>query len=126
VRAAVQGVNRVFFPVDDLVPLCSDTSVAELPVWMASDAGTDYGPVFVLWVYPDSAAMAEDWSTGSDGVQSLLGCELPTGSVYWHANTILAFRTWMGLGEDVRPYDPLRDPREEAPVQAFLEMSISH
>lgn len=121
----MQGVNRIFRPVDDLEPLCSDTSVAELPVWMADDGGTDYGPVFVLWVYPNAAAMAEDWSRGSDGVQSLLGCTLSTGSIYWHANTILAFRTWMGAQGDVGPHDPLRNPRDEAPIQAFLEMTTS-
>ena len=109
--------------MDHLEPLCPDTAIAELPVWTAHDGGTDFGPVFVLWVYPDEETLALDWSTGPDGVEPKTSCNLPTGYVYWNANTILAFRTWFSVGEDVGPYDAERDPREQGAVDAFLAMT---
>ncbi|MCK9485630.1 MAG: hypothetical protein M0R73_02850 [Dehalococcoidia bacterium] len=105
----------------DAEPLCPQTNVPEYPFYAADTDGADFGPVFVLWVYPDTEAMAEDWDPGSDGLQPRTGCDLPSGFVYWNANTVLAFSRWAG---DVEPGGPSgQTVRGHPAVEAYLGLS---
>jgi hypothetical protein len=122
VRAAVNAAGRVFFVDTDRKPLCPNTTVREVTFWAASAGGTDYGPNWALWVYPDADALAADWDVSSGKVRPRTPCDLPTGWTYWNSNLVLTFVTWSGVGGDV-PFDPLRSPGDDAVPAAFLAMS---
>lgn len=108
-------------PSGDVEPLCPDTSVREFPFYAADTDGSDFGPVFALWVYPDTDALEDDWETSSSGIEPRTDCDLPTGFVYWNANTVLAFSRWAG---DVGPGGPTGGSiREHPAVQAYLDLS---
>ncbi len=123
VRAAVEAAGYLFRRVTDQVGvLCPNTSVPGAAVWTASSA-SDLGPVFTLWVYPNTAAMQADWSTSSGRVQPRTsGCSLPSGHVYWNGNAVLAFHTWIEAGTDIGLGGYSGSPREYGAVEAFLGM----
>jgi hypothetical protein len=123
VRRAVQDGHRFsFWRVDDRTPLCPASAAPGLPYWSANLAGSDFGPVWVLWVYPDVDALQRDWETipGDAPRSRIEGCELPTGFVYWNKNLIMTFAVWLSLGEELpleRHYD---SPGEHPAVRGFL------
>ncbi len=123
VRAAVESAGRTFLVVDDREPLCAGTSVEETTFWAASSGGSDYGPLWTLWVYPDSEAREDDWQLSEGELQPQVDdCEPPTGFNYFNANTVLVFTGWSGLGEESL-YDENRSPGEDAAKEAFVAMS---
>lgn len=115
------AMPSTFDILDDSAPICPNTAVPEV-TFVAWSEGTDYGPAFVLWVYPDADAAAEDWALGEDVDPLTDGCDLPTGFTYFNANLVMTFRSWVSQGEEIGPYDPDRSPRDAPPVEAFLGM----
>lgn len=116
-RAAVEAAGATFQGLA-LDPLCPNTSVPEL-TFLASE-GNETGPVFSIWVYPDATALAGDWATG-DAVRPLTEpCALPTASVYWNRNVVLAYRSEMEGGTGVAP---AASGRNTIPVQVFLNLT---
>lgn len=116
-RTAIEAAGTTFqgLAVD---PLCPNTSVPEL-TFLASD-GNETGPVFSMWVYPDSSALANDWSTGNAVTPLTDPCTPPTASVYWNRNVVLAYRSEIEGGIDV---GPAASGRNTIPVQAFLNLA---
>lgn len=122
VRAAVDGTGYTFYYLAEREPLCEEAAVAEHPFW-AAGAATDFGFVYVLWVYPDVNAMETDWEFADGRLESRVGCELPNGFVYFNANAVLAFETWHTAGADAGPAEGSPSPGDHPVVQAFLEMT---
>ena len=125
VRAAVQSAGYTSGLWEGRSPLCPGASVEEFPFWAANPAGSDFGPVFVLWVYPDIEALRADWTVEIGEAPTLLieGCELPTGFVYWNNNVIMAFEVWAGLGEEFSVGEQEQSPGEHPVVEAFLSLT---
>lgn len=124
VRAAVQGARYTFNDLEGRAPLCADASVVEYPFWAGStQGGTDYGFVYVLWLYPDEDALEADWAFEDGRLVSRAGCELPNGFVYFNANAVVAFDTWHSAGADTGPTDDGPSPGEHPAVEAFLGMT---
>jgi hypothetical protein len=102
-------------------PLCPQTSVPELSVWSGNLAGSDFGPVLVLWLYPSEATLRQEWDVSGEHPRPLLdGCELPTEFAYWNGNAILAFEIWLGLGEEFSVDEHDESPDDHPAVRAFL------
>lgn len=116
-RAAIESAGATFegLAVD---AMCPNTSVPEL-TFLASN-GNETGPVFSVWVYPDSTALAGDWATGNAVNPLTEPCSLPTASVYWNRNVVLAYRSEIEGGTDV---GPAASGRNTIPVQAFLNLT---
>ena len=57
----LDGRGYSFWVVDDRAPICSGSAVPGRPHWSANLGGSDFGPVFVLWVYRDVDALQQDW-----------------------------------------------------------------
>ncbi len=124
VQAAVESAGRTFIPADHDIS-CQGTSVPGGVFWAANAGGSDYGPNWALWIYPDADAREADWSI-EDGVleSQVEGCELATGFNYFNENAVLAFISWSGPGFD-SPYDPDRSPGEDAAKEAFIAMGAN-
>lgn len=116
-RAAIEAAGATFQGLA-LDPLCPNTSVPELS-FLASN-GNETGPVFSVWVYPDSTARTNDWATGNAVSPLTEPCTLPTASVYWNRNVVLAYRSEIEGGTDV---GPATSGRTTIPVQAFLNLA---
>jgi len=119
VRAAVEERGFGFVPVGDRAPICPASSVTGRAFWSANLAGSDSGPLLVLWVYEDPSALKLDWEVEPGSAPSpRFDCELPSGFVYWNENMVLALETWLAGGSDV----PIGDerPSDHPAVQAFL------
>ena len=122
VRSAVEAAGYEFRPVE-VDTLCTRTSVPELRFW-AAEADDRVGPVYSLWVYPDAEALHEDWSVGSGSISPrTAGCSLPTGFVYWNANAVLAFNTWVEGEDDLGPFGYDSSPRNYRTIDAFLDLA---
>jgi hypothetical protein len=124
VRLAVEAAGYSFWRTD-VVPFCLETAVPGQAFWSANLAGSDFGPVFVLWIYPDTEAVQADWRVAPRERPELLveGCELPYGFVWWNENAVMAFQVFVSLGEEYGLEDTERLPTEFPAVQAFLELS---
>jgi len=61
VRAAVDGSGLTFILLKERDAICPGSAAPGTSYWTANAAGTDFGPVFVLWVYADLAALEVDW-----------------------------------------------------------------
>lgn len=122
VRAAVEARCFGFVPVAERAPLCPASSVTGHAFWSANLAGSDSGPIFVLWVYEDPAALQLDWEVEPGSSPSpRFDCELPSGFVYWNENMVLALETWLAAGSDV-PIGEER-PSDHPAVQGFLSLT---
>lgn len=122
VRAAVEARGFGFVPVAERAPLCPASSVTGHAFWSANLAGSDSGPLFVLWVYEDPAALQLDWAVEPGSSPSpRFDCELPSGFVYWNENMVLALETWLAAGSDV-PIGEER-PSDHPAVQGFLSLT---
>jgi hypothetical protein len=122
VRAAIENGGLGFsFLYFERQPLCPQTSVPELPVWSANLAGSDFGAVYAVWVYPDEAAAREEWDVSGERPRLLFeGCQLPTEYVYWNANVVMAFEVWSGLDEEYTVEEHGESPDEHPAVLAFV------
>lgn len=126
VRRAVQdGQGFSFWRVDDRTPLCPASAAPGLPYWSVNLAGSDFGPIWVLWVYPNSDALQQDWETmpGEAPRSRLEGCELPTGFVYWNENLVMTFAAWLSLGEELPLERHPESPREPPAGRGFLGLT---
>ena len=125
VRKAIEAAGYSLSPVAGRAALCPQTSVSELPFWSANLAGSDSGPILVLWVYPSIEALAAEWQAepGAPPKPQLDGCALPTGFAYWNQNLVLVFETWSNLGVESPVGVDGRIPGEHPAVQAFLAMT---
>jgi hypothetical protein len=122
VRAAVEARGFGFQPVEDRAPLCPTSSVEGHAFWSADLAGSDSGPVLVLWVYEDPSALRDDWIVEPGSAPApRFDCELPFGFVYWNENLALALETWLAAGFDV-PIGNER-PSDHPAVQGFLSLT---
>ncbi len=124
-RQAVETAGYSFSGVETRKPLCPHTSVPELPFWSANLAGSDSGPILVVWVYPNFEALAAEWEAepGAPPKPLLDGCELPTGFVYWNQNLVLVFETWSSLGVESPVDIEGRLPSDHPAIIAFLSMT---
>lgn len=125
VRAAIEQAGFVFLPVEPREALCPGSAVPGRPYWTAFSGGTDFGPVFVLWVYPDAEALREDWEAvpGEAPRPRMEDCELPTGFVYWNDNLVLTFAAWLSLGQEFPLESHDESPGDHPAVRAFLELA---
>lgn len=125
VRAVVEGSGITFIPLGERDVICPVSAVPGAPYWTANAAGTDFGPVFVLWVYPDLAALEEEWAVepGESPKPRLAGCDLPTGFVYWNENLVLVFEVWLSAGFDVALEGHAESPGDHPTVEAFLGLA---
>ena len=123
-RAAIEGAGVTFIPLENRTAICPSTAAAGQHYWTAGQA-TDSGPAFVLWVYPNVAALQADWAVepGEPPVPLVAGCEPPTGFVYWNGNLILTFAFWLSVGAEIPFEDHPESLRDHATVQAFLELT---
>ena len=124
VRVAVEGANYSFWPAD-VEPFCLETAVPGLPFWSANLAGSDFGPVYMLWVYPDLEALRADWQVTPGERPELLveGCELPYGFVWWNENAVMAFQVFLGPDGESGLAGSATGPAEFPAVRAFLELA---
>jgi hypothetical protein len=125
VRVAVEDErNYSFWLVDERASPCPGSAVPGRPYWSANLAGSDFGPLFFLWVYPDVDALREDWEANPGEAPSpRFDCELPSGFVYWNENLILVFDVWISLGEPVPLESHWENPGNTPAVGAFLELA---
>ncbi len=125
VRAAAEQAGVTFLPVEDRAPLCPGSAAPGRPYWSANLAGSDFGPIWVLWVYPDAAAFQEDWETipGEAPRPRVEDCELPTGFVYWNENLVMTFAVWLSLGEEIPMERHNESPGDHPAVHVFLELT---
>lgn len=125
VRAVVEGSGITFIPLGERDAICPGSAVPGRPYWTANAAGTDFGPVFVLWVYPDLAALEADWAVepGESPKLRVEGCDLPTGFEYWNENLVLAFDVWLSAGLDVPLAGHYESPGDHPTVEAFLGLT---
>ena len=126
VRSAVEanGYSFQLLARGDLP--CPNTSVEALPRWSATLAGSDFGPLFALWFYPDEEAMREDWvAEPGERLQARTeGCDLPTGFNYWNANLVLVFVGVPNVNDsELSLVPPVPDMRDHPAVEAFLELA---
>ena len=119
------GQGYSFWLIDDRAPICPGSAVPGRPHWSANLAGSDFGPVFVLWVYPDVGALQQDWEVvpGEAPRARFDGCDLAHGFVYWNENLVIAFEVWLSLGEDVPLGGNGESPGDHPAVHAFLELA---
>lgn len=112
-------------PVEDRAPLCPASAPPGLPYWSANLAGSDFGPIWVLRVYPDTDALQEDWETvpGEAPRSRIQGCELPTGFVYWNENLVMTFAVWLSLGEELPMERHDQSLSEHPAVRGFLGLT---
>ena len=124
VRLAIEGANYSFWPAD-VEPFCLEAAVPGLPFWSANLAGSDFGPVYVLWVYPDLEALRADWQVTPGERPELLveGCELPYGFVWWHENLVMAFQVFLGPDGESGIEGSATGPADFPAVPAFLELA---
>ena len=126
VRVAVEdGRGYSFWLVEQERPtLCPASAVPGRPYWSSNLLGSDFGPVFVLWVYPDALALEADWDVEPGEVPApRFDCDLPSGFVYWNENLILAFDVWLSLGEPLPLHEHWESPSDMPAVEAFLELA---
>ncbi len=125
VRLAVEeGRGYSFWLVEERAPLCPGSSVPGRPYWSANLAGSDFGPVFVLWVYADVDALRLDWeAVPGEAPVPLFDCELPSGFVYWNENLVFTFDVWLSLGEPLPLAAHPESPSEMPAIDAFLELA---
>ena len=125
VRLAVEeGRGYSFWLVEERAPLCPGSSVPGRPYWSANLAGSDFGPVFVLWVYADVDALRLDWeAVPGEAPVPLFDCELPSGFVYWNENLVFTFDVWLSLGEPLPLAAHPESPSEMPAIAAFLELA---
>jgi len=124
VRLMVEGeYGYSFWLVKERAPLCPSSSVVGRPYWSASLAGSDFGPVFVLWVYPDIETLRLDWTAvNGQAPVPIFDCELPSGFVYWNENLVLAFDVWLGLGQPLPLAGHPENPNDMPAITAFLSL----
>lgn len=126
VRVSVEDERGYsFWLVDEERPqLCPESAVPGRAYWSANLGGSDFGPVFVLWVYPDVDALEADWNAEvGESPTPKFDCELPSGFVYWNENLILAFDVWLSLGEPLPLHDHWESPSDMPAALAFLELA---
>lgn len=125
VRLAVEeGRGYSFWLVEERAPLCPGSSVPGRPYWSANLAGSDFGPVFVLWVYEDVDALRLDWeAVPGESPVPLFDCELPSGFVYWNENLVFTFDVWLSLGEPLPLGAHPESPSDMPAIAAFLELA---
>lgn len=125
VRVAVEEAGVTFWLRERSETLCPGTSVEGRAYWSANRAGTDFGPIFTLWVYPNAGALGEDWEAkpGEAPVSRVEDCEPPGGFVYWTNNVVLAFTSWLSAGEELPLEGHYESPGDHPAVRAFLELS---
>ena len=123
-RAAIEGAGVTFIPLENRTAICSSAVAAGQHYWTARPR-TDFGPAFVLWVYPDVEALQADWAVEprEPPVPLFAGCELPTGFVYWNGNLILTFAFWLSVGAEIPFEDRPESPSDHPTVQAFFELT---
>ena len=123
-RAAIEGAGVTFIPLENRAAICSSAATVGQHYWTARPR-TDFGPAFVLWVYPDVEALQADWAVepGEPPQPLVAGCELPTGFVYWNGNLILTFAFWLSVGAEIPFEDHPESLSDHATVQAFLELT---
>ena len=124
-RVAVEGERGHSFElVDDREELCPASAVPGRAYWSAEPDETDFGPVFVLWVYPDETALRRDWAVADDERPApRFDCDLPSGFVYWNQNLVMAFDVWLSSGEALPLHRHSESPRDMRAVEAFLELA---
>lgn len=122
IAAAAETRGYSFWLLEGRAPVCLGASVPGEPHWSANLAGSDFGPVWVLWVYPDAQALAADWLVTPDGsLRSRVdACRLPSGFVYWNRNMVMAFDVWLSLGGDIPLGEHPDSPGDHPALQAFL------
>jgi hypothetical protein len=126
VRVAVEdGRGYSFWLVDDERPqLCPASAVPGRAYWSANLQGSDFGPVFVLWVYSDADAVEADWAAEvGEAPAPKFDCELPSGFVYWNENLILAFDVWLSVGQSLPLHEHWESPSDMPAALAFLELT---
>ena len=123
-RVAVEEERRhSFWLIDDREELCPASAVPGLAYWSAGLGGTDFGPVYVLWVYPDETALRRDWQVADDERPApRFSCDLPSGSVFWNQNLVMTFDVWLSAGEALPLHGHHESPRDMPAVDAFLEL----
>ena len=124
VRLAVEGANYSFWRTE-VTPFCPETAVEGQAFWSANLLGSDFGPVYVLWIYPDAEALQADWLVMPGERPELLveGCELPFGFVWWNENAVMAFQTFLGPEGQSGLGSTESGPGEWPAVPAFLELT---
>ena len=124
-RLAVEQAGVTFLLVELGDTICPGSAVPGRPYWSANRAGSDFGPVFLLWVYPDQDALGEDWEAAPGEAPRLRveGCELPTGFVYWNENLVLTFAVWLSAGEELTLDGHHEGPGDHPAVRAFLGLT---
>ena len=124
-RAAVEQAGVTFLLVERRETICPGSAVPGRPYWMANRVGSDFGPIWVLWVYPDPDALREDWETvpGEAPRPRVEGCELPTGFVYWNENLVLTFAVWLSAGEELPLEGQYESPGDHPAVRVFLGLT---
>ena len=126
VRVAVEDQRGYsFWLVDDERPqLCPASAVPGRAYWSANFQGSDFGPVFVLWVYPNADALEADWSVEvGEAPTPTFDCELPSGFVYWNENLILTFDVWLSLGEPLPLHGHWENPSDMLAALTFLKLT---
>ena len=119
-RSAVVERDATFEATDGEPPCPQHTVLGQTYRAVMTDDAS--GPVVALWVYADSDALQADWdAVPGSAPESLAGCELPSGFVYWNENLVLALVGWVRDGEA----GPLgaENPRNHPVVEAFLSLS---
>jgi hypothetical protein len=124
VRLAVEeGRGYSFWLIEEREVPCAGSAVRGHPYWSANLAGSDFGPLFVLWVYPDIEALRKDWdAVPGEAPKPQFDCEPPSGFVYWNENLIMAFDVWFSLGEAIFLEGHWKSPSDMPAVEAFLEL----
>ena len=114
-------------PSDRYEPSCPGASVAGAPFALEGAGAGGRFAVWVLWAYPDAAALAAEWRVAAGQAPGPLldGCEPPNGFVYWHENLLLWFAGFYeaGGGAAGAPPAAAAEVREHAVVRAFLGLT---
>ena len=124
VRMAVEeGRGYSFWLIEEREAPCAGSAVPGYPYWSANLAGSDFGPVFVLWVYPNVEALRKDWdAVPGEAPTPRFDCEPPSGFIYWNENLIMVFDVWFSLGEALPLENHWESPSDMPAVEAFLEL----